>query len=84
MVPPRVSGLDLSDRGWRFLSRYDTQVGEYVGMTDFRFTNAAFVCRLHTHPRHADRFRREDRPRRRCPGCLGSAPSLPAADRRAG
>src|SRR4029434_5744025 len=35
--------LDLSDRGWRFLSRYDTQVGEYTGMTDFRFTNAAFV-----------------------------------------
>ena len=38
-----LSGLDLSDRGWRFLSRYDTQVGEYAAMTDFRFTNAAFV-----------------------------------------
>jgi hypothetical protein len=38
-----LSGLDLSDREWGFLSRYDTQVGEFTGMTDFRFTNAAFV-----------------------------------------
>ena len=26
-----MSGLDLSDRGWRFLSRYDTQVGGVHG-----------------------------------------------------
>ena len=39
-----LSGLDLSDRGWRFLSRYDTQVGEQVAeMPEFRYTNAAFV-----------------------------------------
>jgi hypothetical protein len=38
-----MSGLDLSDRGWRFLSRYDTQVGEHAEDPDFRYTNAAFV-----------------------------------------
>ena len=38
-----LNGLDLSDRGWHFLSRYDRQVGEYTEMTDVRFTNAAFV-----------------------------------------
>ena len=38
-----MSGLDLSDRGWRFLSRYDTQVSEHAEMPEFRYTNAAFV-----------------------------------------
>ena len=42
-----MSGLDLSDRGWRFLSRYDTKVGEHGEMPgempEFRYTNAAFV-----------------------------------------
>jgi hypothetical protein len=38
-----LSGLDLSDGGWRFLSRYDPEVADYTEMTDFRFTNAAFV-----------------------------------------
>jgi hypothetical protein len=38
-----MSGLDLSDRGWRFLSRYDTQVGEHAADPNFRYTNAAFV-----------------------------------------
>jgi hypothetical protein len=38
-----MSGLDLSDRGWGFLSRYDTQVGEQAEDPDFRYTNAAFV-----------------------------------------
>jgi hypothetical protein len=38
-----MSGLDLSDRGWRFLSRYDPQVSEHAEMPEFRYTNAAFV-----------------------------------------
>jgi hypothetical protein len=38
-----LSGLDLSDRGWRFLSRYDSRVGGNVEMTNYSLANAAFV-----------------------------------------
>jgi hypothetical protein len=38
-----LSGLDLSDRGWRFLSRYDSQVGGNVEITNYSLANAAFV-----------------------------------------
>jgi hypothetical protein len=38
-----LSGLDLSDRGWRFLSRYDSRVGGNMEMTNYSLANAAFV-----------------------------------------
>jgi hypothetical protein len=41
-----LSGLDLSDRGWRFLSRYDPQRGDYTGLTVFSVTNTAFMDRF--------------------------------------
>jgi hypothetical protein len=38
-----LSGLDLSDREWGFLSRYDSRVGGNVEMTNYGLANAAFV-----------------------------------------